>query len=126
MRINSINRNQSFGRLKITYEDGYDGSGKPFRRKLLAYAPIKIFDEIDKLSGDTPVEIRFCSVFSVMDGTYGAFVKTYIGENEKPFTRVPIDSYEELHKEVLLKIKKYFRPNFRPNKQNSIERKYFA
>ena len=55
MKINSINQNQNFGRLKITATV----DGKKGRETYAGNEPSKIFDEIDKISGKTPVEIKF-------------------------------------------------------------------
>ncbi len=54
MKINSL-PNQNFGKLKITAE----GSNKIYRGCFLMDALSFRFDELDIISGKTPVEIRF-------------------------------------------------------------------
>ena len=55
MKINSINQNPSFGRLKITATK----DTKKYRDELLKDNMDSIFTEIDLMSGKVPVEIKF-------------------------------------------------------------------
>ena len=64
MKINSIS-NQSFGRLKITTNG--DADAKSAREMYACSTPFERWDKIDKLSGKTPVEIKF---YPSIDGEY--------------------------------------------------------
>ena len=76
MKINSIS-NQSFGRLKITTNG--DADAKNMREQYACSTPFERWEKIDKLSGKTPVNIKF---YPSKDGEdhETAFMSCVIGE----------------------------------------------
>ena len=109
MIINSINQNQSFGRLKITATR----AGKALREKVLANAPSKIFDKIDMLSGNIPVEIRFDSGLHLISAKRYNIAESFINKKLLQYADVNKVSMEDFLKNIKeevgkLTAKKYF------------------
>ena len=115
MKINLVS-NQSFGRLKITTNG--DADAKSAREMYACSCPFERWEKIDKLSGKTPVEIKF---YPSIDGAdhETAFMSCEIGEEtfmrprrilDPAYFQQLLDSIEgELHRQHNIETaRKYF------------------
>ena len=120
MKINSINQNQSFGRLKITATK----KGEEARELYAGNTPVSIFDKIDKLSGNTAVIIIFDGYKPRKASKSEVYVsctsRNNIEDNIGRFLvySEPINNQKDFRKTLNLIIKKL-------NKKNTAE-KYYA
>ena len=117
MKINSINSNQNFGRLKITTNGDPDAQNA--RVRYACSCPFERWETLDKLSGKTPVEIKFhpsCDgedhVTTLMSCIIGkkTFYRPVILDGPKDFQK-KLDVIENILREI---------------KNEEIARKYFA
>ena len=117
MIVNSINTNQNFGRLKITTNG--DPDAKAARERYACSCPFEKWEEIDKLSGKTPVEIKFHPSCDGEDHET-TLMSCTIGK-EILYKPVIIDGPKDLQKK--LNIIEY---RLHEIKDKEIARKYFA
>ena len=104
MIISNINTNYAFGRLKITTNG--DPDAKAARVRYACSCPFERWERIDKLSGKTPVEIKFypsCDgedhVTTLMSCTIGeeTFYRPVILDGPKDFQKKLNNIEKKLH-----------------------------